>query len=556
MSDVKLIIARMFFMLKVVITDDEKIQLESLVEFIRWADFGMEVVGCASDGMKALDLIQKHCPDILITDVRMPRMSGLELSKKAKEILPEIKIIIISGYEEFEYARSAVDLNAYAYILKPIDIDSMEAELKKISSVCFQDITMKKEIAGIKEKLEESKPLLIDKFLKDMLNGLLNDETIIRQRTEYLGVRLPDSKYFAVLFQVEDSKLLNLNENEKQLFTMDFYNYIENICSSINYSIVIPLNEFEYVLILSINDECGSQDIITIVDHIREELGKRYLQKITIGVSNIKEGDTSFHEAYKEAEATSRQKFYLGKGKNIYYMDITLQGNNPILLEEMYNKLILHVEIGNIAVVEETLDYIFNAMSGSRSIDELDVKAFCYRMVGDIYRILYTLKENVSAIFGEEHILWQKIGRFDTIPDVWQWMKNIIIEVTRFIYTRQSGKNSNAVNTIREILDTRYIEHITIEDLAKKVFLTPNYISNIFKESVGDSVIDYLTKVRMKHAARLLSDPVLKIYEVAEAVGFANNSYFANVFKGMYGVTPKEYREKIKANEEQDSKSN
>ena len=135
-------------------------------------------------------------------------------------------------------------------------------------------------------------------------------------------------------------------------------------------------------------------------------------------------------------------------------------------------------------------------------------------------------------------------------------MKNIIIEVTRFIYTRQSGKNSNAVNTIREILDTRYSEHITIEDLVKKVFLTPNYISNIFKESVGDSVIDYLTKVRMKHAARLLSDPVLKIYEVAEAVGFANNSYFANVFKGMYGVTPKEYREKIKANEEQDSKSN
>lgn len=537
-------------MLKVVIADDEKFQLESLVECINWSGFSMKVVGTATDGMKALDLVQSLSPDILITDVRMPRMTGLELSKKAKESFPNLKIIIISGYEEFEYAKSAVNLNVYAYILKPIDIEIIEAELEKISLICIQDIMLKEEIADIKEKLEESKPLLIDKFYKDMLNGLLSNEAVIRQRAEYLNVELPDSKYFATLFQVEDNELIHLSEKERQIFSMNFSSYLNDICSIMNDSISIQLNDSEYVLIIYLNDKSETQEVFDIIDYIRKELDKKFLQKITIGISNIKNNVTSIHEAYKEAEVSARQKFYFGKGKNIFYMDIVLQGDNPILLEDIYEKLILHVEIGNTSEVEQTLDYLFNAMSESRPNEEHNIKAFCYRMVGDIYRIVYTLKENVASIFGEEYILWQKITRFDTIPDIWQWMKNIIIEVTRFIYNRQSGKNSNAVNTIREILDTRYNEHITIDDLAKNVFLTPNYVSNIFKENVGESIIDYLTKVRMKHAAKYLTDPNLKIYEVSEKVGFSNNSYFANVFKGIYGVTPKEYREKIKNNHE------
>ncbi len=158
------------------------------------------------------------------------------------------------------------------------------------------------------------------------------------------------------------------------------------------------------------------------------------------------------------------------------------------------------------------------------------------------------MNEKMENIFGEEDIIWNKIYRFDTIPDVEQWLKNVINTVARYIFNKRSKKNSHIVDAITRIIQERYYEQITIDELARKVFLTPSYVCNLFKESMGDSIIEYLTKVRLKHAQKLLADPVLKIYEVAEQSGFNSTSYFSIVFKNSFGINPKDYRNSLLGN--------
>jgi len=149
------------------------------------------------------------------------------------------------------------------------------------------------------------------------------------------------------------------------------------------------------------------------------------------------------------------------------------------------------------------------------------------------------MNEKIERVFGEEDTLWSKVYRFDTIPDVCQWVKNIVKMVTQHIFKKRSEKNSSIIDSLINILEGNYHRQITINEIAKKVYLSPSYICTLFKESMGESIIDYLTKLRLKHAQRLLADKSLNIYEVAEKTGFNSTSYFSVVFKNAYGISPK-----------------
>lgn len=529
-------------MLKVIIADDERIQREGILKHISWQDYNMYVAGTAADGIEALELVKLHDPDILITDVKMPKMNGLELSRKAKELVPGLKIIIISGYEEFEFARTAIELNAHAYILKPVNMGKMRDELTKIGSICRSEQQAEEEISGLRKQLEESKPLLVDKFIKDLICGFIQDLDAIRRRAEFLSVILPDAGYCILIVQVEDLLDNDISEERKQLFYIHFEKHLVEACVKFGGGLVTQLKEAEFAVVLYMQD-VQEEEITGLTETIKAELEEKSCKTVTMGASSIKDSIQLVNEAHREAEMALRQKFYLGKGKCIFYKDIDPQAGTPLSFDDKYNDLINNIEIGNSYRVEEIFDEIFELFSKSSLISRQYVKAFCFHIMSDIYRILYDMDEKVKSIFGEEDILWSKIYRFDTILDVRQWLKNILTTVTQHIFNKKSKKNSYVVDVIIKTLEERYHEQITIDELSKNVYLTPNYICNIFKESIGESIIDYLTRVRMKHAQKLLADPSLKIYEVAEKTGFNSTSYFSIVFKSNFGISPKDYRD-------------
>lgn len=530
-------------MLKVILVDDENIQREGIKRHINWQELGMEVVGTAEDGVDALELIRTYQPDILITDIKMPLMNGLELTKKAKQLLPKIKVIIVSGYDEFEYARTAIELNAHAFLLKPINVEKMREQLAKLANICSSEQNSEREFADLRGQFEESLPLLKKKFVEDLLLGIYKDKSIIKKKAEFLNIHIPTENYCVVILDVAYECDQEQREEQKHLFYLNIENQIYELVHRKYKVLLCLIREGKFVLIISSKDE-----ELTMISTFLEELHKNIFvggsKDLSIGVSNLKSDIGFINEAYTEANIALKQTFYLGSGKIIMFCDIGIKSNAVLVLDDQINELAHQVSVGNTVIAQELINLIFYELTVSTH-NEAYVKTLCYHIVSRIHRILYDLNESVENIFGREDILWDKISRFSTIPDTQLWLKNIVEAICKYILKTKRNKTVTAIEAIKKILESRYQEQITIEEISKMVYLTPNYLCNLFKEKTGESIIDYLTKVRMKEAKQLLEDESIKIYEIAEKSGYNSTSYFSIVFKNSFGISPKEYRDKI-----------
>lgn len=529
-------------MLKVVVADDEKRQREGIARHIPWQELQLELIGCAKDGREALALMERHGADILITDIRMPGMDGLELCASASERYPELKVMIISGYDEFEYARAAIELNAYSFMLKPINIRQLAERLGKLGAQLERHRQSETDLALMQQQLEESRPLLLDKFAKDLLFGRLRHEDTIANRALTLSFSIPESGCSIVLMQLEDIPEQDVSRTAHQVLMLELQRDLTELLAPGKRGLAFLSKEDELILLL-FHPSPDQRALSLLLEELRTCLHRKFPGRTTISVSGVKRTFAELQAGYQEAEAASRQKFYLGKGSTIHYADIDAEALPAVSLAGSVERLMADVGTGQHARIAEQLDEILCHIPYSAGIGAHALRSFGFQIVSDIYKQLYAMNTQIDAVFGENARLWESAAAFDTVPEAREWLTNALTTLSLHIYSKRSRKHADVVDTILDVLDNRYREPITIEELAKKVFLTPNYICNIFKENVGESIIDYLIKVRMKHAKQLLIGTRCKIYEVAEQTGFNNTSYFSSVFKGMFGVSPKEFRE-------------
>lgn len=530
-------------MLKVIIADDERMQRAGIAKHVRWQDFGMTVSGLASDGVEALELIRTCTPDVLITDIKMPRMNGLELAKQAKAAQPGLKVIIISGYDEFEYARTAVEIDAFVFLLKPVQMNKLQQELERIGNVIAIEKRTAQEMNVMRHQLEESKPLLVDRFIKHVLYGFLKDPDLIQARAEFLQIHVPDHGYHLLMLQTDYSADQNVTEAGHHLNFLYMQQDLDRHFAHRHLGIPIHSKENEFVLILFHQGNVHHEPQLQI-DHIRR-LFVHIDDCLTISVSNRKTRLNELFEAYKEVETAARQKCYVGKGKTIYYADTRHEQTLPVTFDHTYEQLVQAISIGNKNQVSRLLHHLFVELSESNSVPMQAVKLLCFRLMGDMYKIFYEMNEKVESVYGDGYSLWNKVYSYDTLPEVRDGVRDMVQLAVDHIFSKNSRKHNSIVTDIIRMLEERYREPISLEEISRHVYLTPNYISNIFKEHVGESITDYLTKTRMKHARRLLADPMLRIYEVAEQTGYNSTSYFSVVFKSTFGFSPKEYRDHL-----------
>ncbi|WP_139995482.1 response regulator [Paenibacillus paridis] len=414
--------------LSVFIADDERIQREGIVKHVPWQQLGMTIAGTAEDGEEALQKIGLLQPDILITDIKMPNMNGLELAAAVRQRYPRTRVIIISGYNEFEYARTAIELSANAYLLKPVNFDELLEVLRSVAAACLDEQRNDSERQNLSRMLEDNKPAVTGQFLRDLLYGQLLDPHAIADKALYLGI--PEEGDFSLIimvFEETNAGSGSSDRNKRQIYQtaqMKLKEFGKRFLWAGGFA-----DEQELLWVVCAS-ETGTREML---DHFRKDVNDTLHLNVTAGVSRVKSALSELPEAHREATIAVSQRFHVGKNLTFY---------------------------------------------------------------------------NGDAINGR--------------------------------------KNAEPVIRIKEIIEQQYAGTITVDELAKLVFLTPNYISNLFKEQTGETIIDYLTKIRMRHAAKLLEDPSCKIYEIAERTGFNSTSYFSVVFKNIYGQSPKEYRESLK----------
>lgn len=517
-------------MYSILIVDDEAIELETIEHYVPWDKIGITVAGTARNGKEALGKLAELKPDIILTDVRMPIMDGLEFGRRAKQIDKNVKIIYLSGHNEFQYIKAALNIEATGYLLKPIDMEELLALLEKVKKKCEEDQLADQGGDWLREKL-------MMRIIREPEQEKRDDWT---RKWELSATDFIASKAYAAAYVTFDSSAAYASEtalpaplaaaDRTELFRYAARQRLDS------FIIVEAEPHALFVLYQWKNEQSAIHSTAAHWELFREQLGPQ----MTIGLSEPHIGFHLIRNAYLQARACNDEKFYRLGGAVITPNDLKPTKQTDDDGEQIAARLASAIQSGDHVQVSLHLEVLFQTIREER-ID----RNFAIR---SIIRLLSALEQHFSMLLAgslKELLLvdhWKEISSMGSSSHMQAYVMHFCDEMRKAASERDVDRNQAVADQIVKLIGERYHLPLTVEEIAKEVYLSPNYIRTIFKEKMGETILDYLTKIRMNRAAELLKDKSLKVREVANNVGYENVSYFCSIFHKHRGSTPNEYR--------------
>lgn len=531
-------------MLKMVIADDEYLVREGLKAIIDWSKYNIEIIGFAKNGSEALSLCEDIQPDILLTDIRMPHMSGIEVITKLVEQGIETKTVILSGYDDFSYAKNAIELNVENYILKPIKIE----ELIKVITKVIDSIEMEKEhtvkFLELKEQLDNNLPTIKERFLTNLVFKKFADEINVYKRCVFLNIHFDSDQPYVVCKMIINEitgSFSNDYEENYELILMSILNVANELLEKIQPGVIFNLNDKEFIIIFNTKKSLAIAKFSTkLVNYLNSLLGV----KASIGIGHEVNNILSLYNSLKLAENALEFQFYSGLNTVIDCKDIDKKSRliNYIELQSLEEKLLKAIKIGNSKNTKTILLEIFDYIHQSDYAPEEYTKSVFIELISITARSLFEIQENFYEIMGDSIEMTNKINRFDTYYELRNYAIELFVTLSDYFFNKLNQKNHYVINEIKEIINKQYMKKLTVQEIAKQIGFTPNYISQIFKKETGYPLTKYITKIRIEASKELLKDSNFKVFEVADMVGFDNPYYFSTVFKKITGIHPSKYR--------------
>lgn len=536
-------------MFKLVIVDDEKLDREGLQAQIDWKALNIDTVMTAKNGYEGIKIIETLQPDILISDIKMPGMSGLTLAEQALALLPGLKVIFTSGFDDFEYVRTALKMDAFEYILKPVDTGELLSALKQAIGEIIRERKADEEAKHLLERVNETKPLLLQKFWRELLyTG--TDRTRIAEKLKDFDITLTDGCLITLLCEIDDYKTQitdkgpELNHLTGQLIGEMAAKLVTEGCAA-EY---VQLEEARFVVVLSFEPPLPAEHTRDLARHAAKSIiqaVKEHLDiSLTVGVGCAVSTLAELSHSYDECCKAVLQKMFVGKGGVLFYYPKTGSRGTIIDIQNIGNQLMQSITAIDMNKAVYYIDNLFDSIEAGNIYDKRYVQNCCFNIISRIEITLTDMNETLDAIFGEnESLLWEKLIRFETILDIRQWLKNVFRAVLEYLDNKRSKKNRRIIEQLLEYIEGHYSEELTLKQAAAYFYYSPNHLGYLFKEETGQGFTEYLTELRMKKAAELLTTSQLKMYEIAGRVGYKNISSFINQFKLSKSMTPTEYRE-------------
>lgn len=539
-------------MIRMVIADDEPIIRDGLQNSFPWHEYGIEIVGTAPDGQAAFHLCRQMRPDILFTDIRMPLMDGLELIQQVREESPDIKFIIISGMQDFAYAKTAIELNVEGYVLKPVKLP----ELREIVQRTVKNIELERSrestIQRFRENLIADMPLLREHFLRQLLFSSTLDKQTAPEKFRYFSLPFSAAdKCQVCVLQIDNyaETLSRLFNDDHLLLNYGVLNIINELVAANCKGIAFLNTDNEYVLILGRSE--GPVDAIeALMAHVLSSLTQYFKIQVSVGIGGESPDALTLLRSYQEAKTALEQRFFMGDQSVVYYRDVAdiygYQPESPVdteKLNRLYGDLVHNLKTGNVPGAEGTIGGMFTVLRQSPTLDSQYTYAYSTELICNISRWVNEFGEHIeSGGRGDTLTVLKEMQQCKTAMELEHCVNDVCIGIARAFQKRRQGKAEGVVATIRQIAETRYQEPLSIPLVAESVYLTPNYVSAVFKQETGKTFGEYLASVRMEKAKELLREPDIKVQDVAQLVGFENAAYFSTVFKKQIGMTPQEYR--------------
>lgn len=521
-------------MYRLVIADDEETIRNGMANGLPWQELGFEVVALCENGQEVLDRLDECRPDVVLSDIRMPILDGVGLMKRLNQEHPEIKIVILSGYSDFEYLNESIKNHVAEYLLKPTDIDEFEDTFRRLKDNLDSERLRSAEIS-------ESVQRHFQVWLRAMLRG-----TATAHDTERFQPMLAD-------------KGIDMDNTIVVLFTLGGHGGDETGDRAALWRRIlavaetVPANDLHRLLfmdetgvmiaLLSSEDEISMQQAEAAVQAVQHTVKEALHETLSAGISNLCTEPTMLPQGYEQANCCARQSLFMGQGSVVQFCQLGKDHpkNLPYFDFEIIEKAILAQDYES---MRRELDRVFTGYdSPMLNYGYLDQLCLSLLFHISLWGLRYgVLMEEVLRTLGTT---FTDIYECDTLESKRTFVLAILFGFQKDLGSRREyGHIANSVAMrVRNYVDREFCANtISLESVAASVHKTPAYISRVFKNELGCNFSDYLTEKRMKLAAELLNDPDARVYSVAEQCGYADTSNFIRVFKRSYGISPAEYR--------------
>ena len=535
-------------MINVLVVDDEAIIREGIIKSIAWDQYNVKMVGEASNGREALTIALDVKPDIVIADIRMPVMDGLELSKQLKEIMPSVKCIILTGHGEFEYAQKAIEYKVSDFILKPIGAEELVEVVLRLKQEILLEKKQAEDIASHEMLLQENIPVIQGRLINKLISAsyTFSEKDEILNSAQLLNMDLSGPKYQVFIIAIDNYffRVGNQSPEKREIIFDAILNIARETLSTYTRGFICR-NEMGLFACL-INTDSYHFGTAKMCKQIQHLISKHLKLSISIGIGNECKDLFCVCESYKEALHALRNRIYRGKNVVIHINDIAKDrssdtgiGLQSFIEEE--KELLVYIKLIDVEKINDLLNRLFDRLIAIKA-DYNSIKNIALNFILVAFRGVeemgICIEERVEIQFDP----FREIERYETIEDLKAWVKNVIEKLMAIIDGEKNEKYKSIVKFGLEYIVKHFDEPLTLTVLANTVHVTPNYFSRIFREETGERFLECLNKYRIEKAKELLSDISLKTYEVAEKVGFNDYKHFSYNFKKYVGCNPSEYK--------------
>lgn len=535
--------------IKVFLVEDEMVIRRGIKNSIDWEKEGYIFCGEASDGELAYPMIIKEKPDILITDIRMPFMDGLELCKLVKEELPNIKILILSGYDEFDYAKEAIRLGVTEYLLKPISSGKLLEALNGVSESIRREKEDKDLVRKYMEEMRENTEHEKQKFFEQMIAGNLSMADALETGKKY-EMNLSAGMYNLLLFRFTLGE-----ENRKSGELLGEAEYaIKKLTERLEYVFEFQRDVEGWAFLLMADNEEQMSERVKELSKDLEEIMKNYSTITYFGgigqpVARLRE----LEESFREAERALAARFTMELNRIISVEDIRMAQNVDTLddieitsfgeIEKTRTMLEKFLNNGAEDEIDEFVDVYIN------ELPEENLKSVLMRqyIIMDAYIVMMSFCEKIEGIEGEMQAqseeLKNSMKTIQTLEEIKNYIRMLLKKIIGVRDTISGRRYSDIIEIAKDQIRKTYMsDEISLNTIAAEVGMSPSYFSSIFSKEMGKTFVEYLTEIRMDRAKELLMCSSMKTSEIGYEVGYKDPHYFSYIFKKTQNCIPKEFR--------------
>lgn len=531
--------------IRVVVIDDEPLEINLIKMCIDWKFFNMEIVGEAENAILGLDLVEELSPDILFTDINMPIIDGIKFSEMVIQKRPKTKIVILSGYDDFNYAQKSIKIGVSDFLLKPINNDEVFKTASKLKYIIDYERESSNEYNLLKKQLSDNLPYIKEKFLIELLSkNFETEKIIIIKKALFLGLRFKYQSVQVAAIEIDNSSNNDdVNTGIYFIRNIKLMNMIKDFFQRDEF-IFIFYDTLNRIIILDNNDNI---DLFEKCETLKTKIVDNTQYSVSIGLGGIKHM-WEIHTSYKEALDALKYRVTVGNDIVILYDHINIGNNNNIHnINDLNEKMSFYLKSGLYDKAAILTNQYFENIDLKRKNTLKDILIIAMNIIAINFKTLIAMGiDSTDEIYNSQIASFNKLLSLDTLPAIIEFLHKIIFKSIETINAQQTSKIDDIIIKAKEYIDDNLGNNeLSLSLIAKHLYLNPSYLSRMFKKEIGINFVEYLTKIRMEKAIELLKEGYMKAFEIADFIGISDPNYFSTCFKKYTGLSISEYKKNI-----------